>query len=93
MAIGNATRLASVGLLQVQPSQVYLITTESLCASAVTAFNTALPTDPNSPATSVFLLQAGPNRYVAFDPAFRSGEFVDLVVFDLGFHFKGQLEG
>jgi hypothetical protein len=91
LAIGDSTKLAGIGLLPAQPSQVFLITTDSLCTAAVTAYNTSLPTV--TAVTTIFLLQAGPNRYVAFDPAARSGEFVDLLIFDLSFAFKGQIEG
>lgn len=89
----DSARLASVGLLPATESQILLVTTDSLCSLAVAAYNTNAPTDSTNAITSVYLVKAGPSRYVAFVPSFRSGEFIDLLIFDTSFVYKGQFVG
>lgn len=93
IATTDSGLLGGMGLLPTAGSQVLLVTNDSTCAMAVAAYNASLPTDSTTTVTSVFVLKAGPSRFVVFAPEYGSGEFIDLLIFDQSFAFKGQLEG
>lgn len=90
----DSTRLAGVGLLSVDTSAVAIVTSDSVCALAVSAFNAARPTAaPGVGPTAVFVVQAGAQRYVVFEPTYKSGEFIDLLVFSSDFTLLGWILG
>ena len=89
----DSTNLAGVGLLPAQSSDVNLVTADSLCALGLTAFNTARVDSLVTPASSIYLVKVGSQRFVAFEPGFASGEFYDLLIFNTSFALLGWLDG
>jgi hypothetical protein len=90
----DSVRLSSVGLLPTTSNQVSVVTTDSLCALAVTAYNANRYMDSTvTPPTAIYLVKVGSQRYVAFEPANTSGEYLDLLVFSASFAYLGWLAG
>ena len=91
IAIAGATSPAgaqwrdSVYLPAVSASSISLVSDSTVCARGLAAFNSAAHKD--SAADKVYLFGVG-DMYVAANPHFPAGEWVEHFVFDSSFTFK-----
>lgn len=83
VGVTDSADLVEVGLLPAPPGDVVLVTADSVCTLALTAFNsTRQPSWDAPPAERVYVISAGASRFVVVDPAVKAGEWVVHAVFD-----------
>jgi hypothetical protein len=79
-----------LGLSQVDPASVVLVTASATCAKAERAYSGALRgTTTLTPSGSVYVVKVGTD-YVVRDPAIRAGDYHVEMVLDQGFKVKYQ---
>ncbi len=79
----------SIGLNGVDTLSVALVTTSKTCASASAAIDQALHLSPSG--HTVYVLQAGRQRFLVQDPTDKSTEYARAWVFDSHFNFVAAL--
>ena len=79
----------SVGLLPAPSSAVIPVIDTLTCGRAARAVRLAAYGSDTSVLKGVYVVSAGPQRYVAWDPAVRGGEYTMWFVFDTAFQQLG----
>ena len=82
--------LRQLGLSQVAPASVVLVTDRTICAKAERAYSGALRgTTTLTPSGSVYVVKVGTD-YVVRDPAARAGDYYIEMVLDSAFKLKSR---
>ncbi|MFL5575050.1 MAG: hypothetical protein ACJ79S_03650 [Gemmatimonadaceae bacterium] len=77
----------AVKLLSVSASAVTVVADERTCQSAANAYQANLDAAATTAAPPVYVIAAGPKRYVVWNPGYRVGEFGLVAVMDNRFNY------
>jgi hypothetical protein len=90
----DSTKLATQGLLPADTAAVSIVTDSTTCAGAVAAYNARVSQRPAlNIVDAVYVVQAGPSRYVVHSPVNQQGEFTAYMVFENLWHLIKEWHG